>query len=210
MFSLYRTRTIKPSTWFAFCGLDHSISSSNIYPGLSHCSDAVNPVSPQQCKCKASQSHWVLHSVLTKTRPLQDIWFDMKWFELSQLHWSHQTLYIELMECNLRQFVCIYANSEQTNILLCAHLNFSCMLEEQSLLLTLQHLFSNVSSRYLTDYIMHEAFFFLFFFAVMGHCTAESRLAHYSHGKETENPPLNICWCKFFFCCNFLSSMSNF
>lgn len=40
---------------------------------------------------------------------------------------------------------------------------------------------------------------FSFFFAVMGDCTAESRLAHYSHSKETENPPLNICSCKVLF-----------
>lgn len=56
IFSLYRSGTIKLSTWFALCDLDHSISSSNIYPGLSHCVEAVNPVSLNNAnaKCKAS------------------------------------------------------------------------------------------------------------------------------------------------------------
>lgn len=55
IFSLYRTRTIKLSTWFALCKLDYSISGSNIYPGLSHCSEAVNPVSLNNANAKCIQ-----------------------------------------------------------------------------------------------------------------------------------------------------------
>lgn len=93
IFSLYTSGTITPSTWFALCHLDHSISSSEIYPGLSHCAEAVHPISLNNANAKRKAepkppSHRTpltppspgCGSVLTRTGPLQDIWFGTKRF----------------------------------------------------------------------------------------------------------------------------------
>lgn len=91
IFSLYTSRTITPSTWFALCHLDHSISSSDIYPGLSHCAEAVDPISLNNANAKRkaepkpppqhpTNTPLSCSSVLTRTGPLQDIWFGTKHF----------------------------------------------------------------------------------------------------------------------------------
>lgn len=87
MFSLYRTRTIKLSTWFAFCELDHSISSSNIYPGLSHCSEAVNPVSHNNANAKhpkATGCSMVCWPKQGHCRTFGLIWNDLSWVSCSE------------------------------------------------------------------------------------------------------------------------------
>lgn len=107
MFSLYRARTIKLSTWFAFCELDHSISSSNIYPGLSHCSEAVNPVSHNNANAKhpkATGCSMVCWPKQGHCRTFGLIWNDLSWVSCSEttrlctLNWWNVT------ECNLSIF----------------------------------------------------------------------------------------------------------
>lgn len=87
IFSLYTSGTITPSTWFFLCHLDHSISSSDIYPGLSHCAEAVDPISLNNANAKRKAEPAAAHrhppgcsTVLTRTGPLQDIWFGTKRF----------------------------------------------------------------------------------------------------------------------------------
>lgn len=85
IFSLYRSGTIKLSTWFALCDLDHSISSSNIYPGLSHCVEAVNPVSLNNAnaKCKASPKPPVTAKCADENKSTAGhlVWYQTLWAE---------------------------------------------------------------------------------------------------------------------------------
>lgn len=84
IFSLHRTRTIK---LHGLLCVDWIIQSGFTYlAGLITLFRCGQSCFPKQCKCKVSQSQWMRQSVLTKTRALQSIRFDMKCFELSQCH----------------------------------------------------------------------------------------------------------------------------
>lgn len=165
MFSLYRTRTIKLSTWFAFCELDHSISSSNIYPGLSHCSEAVNPVSHNNANAKhpkATGCSIVCWPKQGHCRTFGLIWNDLSWVSYSETTRLCTLKWWNVTKCNLFGFCKLWRtfsfNSNFVHIWISAPLH---ILKCNNLcLLTLQYLLSNHFSRDLTDYITHEFFFF--------------------------------------------------